>query len=124
MPWSIFACVVIGRTNGRVCRGNARGIGSWRFGSGVPEPFDANARMKGPTLAYKMIAERDNATFTSERSSAYIMLANARIWASEGWKVKITDGDGKEFGPAEFETFVSAKHRSPVREIAAALASP
>ena len=75
-------------------------------------------------MAYKMIAERDNQTFTRERSSAYIVLANARVWASEGWQVKITDGDGKEFGPAEFEDFVSTKHKTPVRAIAEALTAP
>ena len=71
-----------------------------------------------------MVAERDNETFKRERSSAYIVLANARVWASEGWQVKITDDDGKEFGPTEFENFVSTKHKSPVREIAAALTTP
>jgi len=75
-------------------------------------------------LAYTMVAERDNETFKSERSSAYIMLANARIWASEGWQVTITDEDGKAFGPTEFERFVSTKHRSPVSEIAAELTTP
>jgi hypothetical protein len=71
-----------------------------------------------------MVAERDNETFRSERSSAYIVLANARIWASEGWQVTITDGDGKAFGPTEFEDFVSTRHKSPVREIAEALTTP
>jgi hypothetical protein len=71
-----------------------------------------------------MTAERDNQTFTRERSSAYIVLANARAFASEGWQVKITDGDGKQFGPTEFADFVSAKHKTPVRAIAEALAAP
>jgi hypothetical protein len=71
-----------------------------------------------------MIAERDDQTITRERSSSYIVLANARILASEGWQVKITDGDGKQFGPAEFEDFVSAKHKTPVRAIAEALTTP
>jgi hypothetical protein len=79
---------------------------------------------EGRSLAYKMVAERDNQIFTRERSSAYIVLANARVWASEGWQVKIIDGDGKEFGPAEFEDFVSAKHKTPVRAIAEALTTP
>jgi hypothetical protein len=52
------------------------------------------------------------------------VLANARVLASEGWQVKITDGEGKEFGPAEFEDFVSAKHKTPVRAIAEALTAP
>jgi hypothetical protein len=89
----------------------------------MAEP-DAPPANQGTSLAYKMVAERENETFKTERSSAYIVLANARVWASEGWRVKITDGDGKVFGPAEFETFVSKKHRSPVSEIAAALTTP
>ncbi|MBV8698621.1 hypothetical protein [Bradyrhizobium sp.] len=75
-------------------------------------------------MAYKMIAARDNQTLTRERSSAYIVLANARALASQGWQVKITDGEGKQFGPAEFEDFVSAKHKTPVRAIAEALTAP
>jgi len=71
-----------------------------------------------------MIAARDNQTITRERSSAYIVLANARVLASEGWQVMITGGDGKEFGPSEFEDFVSAKHKTPVRAIAEALTAP
>ena len=75
-------------------------------------------------MAYKLTAERDNQTFTRERSSAYIVLANARAFASEGWQVRIIDGEGKQFGPAEFEDFVSAKHKTPVRAIAEALTTP
>jgi hypothetical protein len=54
-------------------------------------------------LAYKMVAERENDTVRSERNSALIVLASARVWASGGWRVTITAADGKEFDPAEFE---------------------
>ena len=75
-------------------------------------------------MAYKMIAERENESLNIERQSSLIIVAKARIFASEGWQVKITDGEGKEFGPAEFEDFVSAKHKTPVRAIAEALTAP
>ncbi len=58
-------------------------------------------------MAYKMVAERENQTIRNERTSALITLANARVWASEGWQVTITDADGKEFDPAGFETVVA-----------------
>ena len=54
-------------------------------------------------MAYTMVAERENQTFTKQRASALIVLANARVWESEGWRVMITDDDGKEFNPAAFE---------------------
>lgn len=57
------------------------------------------------TLAYKMIAERDNETIRVERQSRLIIVAKARVWASEGWKVVVTDGEGK---PEEFEKLPAA----------------
>jgi hypothetical protein len=52
-------------------------------------------------LAYKMIAERDNETVTIERTSTLVIVAKARIWASEGWQVVITDAEGKSYQVAE-----------------------
>lgn len=54
-------------------------------------------------MAYKMVAERDDQKVIKERASALIVLANARVWESEGWQVMITDTEGKEFDPAGFE---------------------
>jgi hypothetical protein len=54
-------------------------------------------------VAYKMVAERDDQKFIKERASALIVLANARVWESEGWQVMITDAEGKEFDPSGFE---------------------
>ena len=59
-------------------------------------------------LAYKMIAERDNETVKIERTSSFVIVAKARIWASEGWQVVITDADGKSYAPAEFERLLAA----------------
>ena len=54
-------------------------------------------------MAYKMVAEREDETVRNERNSALVILANARVWASEGWRVTITATDGNEFDPAGFE---------------------
>ena len=59
-------------------------------------------------LAYKMIAERESQTVRVERESSFIIVAKARIWASEGWQVVITDKDGKSYQPAEFDKLLAA----------------
>jgi hypothetical protein len=59
-------------------------------------------------LAYKMIAERDNETVTIERTSTLVIVAKARIWASEGWQVVITDAEGKSYQVAEFDQLLAA----------------
>src|ERR1700722_13278967 len=61
-----------------------------------------------PELAYKMIAERDNETVKIERTSSFVIVAKARIWASEGWQVVITDADGKSYELAEFDQLLAA----------------
>src|SRR5882757_8515185 len=63
---------------------------------------------EGTELAYKMIAERDNETVKIERESSLVIVAKARIWASEGWQVVITDPDGKSHAPAEFDRLLAA----------------
>jgi hypothetical protein len=62
----------------------------------------------GTALAYKMIAERDNETVKVERNSSLIIVAKARVWASEGWQVVITDADGKSYAPADFDLLLAA----------------
>jgi hypothetical protein len=55
-----------------------------------------------------MIAERDSEKVTVERESCLIIVAKARIWHSEGWKVVITDGEGKMYRPADLEKLLAA----------------
>jgi hypothetical protein len=55
-----------------------------------------------------MIAERENEKVKIERNSSLLIVAKARIWASEGWQVIITDPDGKSFAPAEFDRLLTA----------------
>ena len=59
-------------------------------------------------MAYQMIAERDNETVKIERTSTLVIVAKARIWASEGWQVVITDADGKLYELAEFDQLLAA----------------
>jgi hypothetical protein len=60
-------------------------------------------------LVYKIVAEKDNETVRSERISLLIAVAKARVWASEGWHVVVTDGDGKKMSdPAEFDRILAA----------------
>jgi hypothetical protein len=68
-------------------------------------------------VAYKMVAARENQTIRNERSSALITLANARVWASEGWQVTITDADGKEFDPSGFEGVLAETSPTLLREM-------
>ena len=59
-------------------------------------------------MAYRMIAEREGETVKVERESPLIMVAKARIWASEGWQVVITDAEGKSYALAEFDQLLAA----------------
>ena len=55
-----------------------------------------------------MIAERENEKVKIERTSSLLIVAKARIWASEGWEVVVTDAEGKSYAPAEFDRLLAA----------------
>jgi hypothetical protein len=59
-------------------------------------------------LAYRMIAERENVKVNSERESRLLIVTKARVFSSEGWKVVVTDGEGKSYQPEEFEKLLAA----------------
>jgi hypothetical protein len=59
-------------------------------------------------MAYKIVAEKDNAVVRSERSSLLITVAKAKVWASEGWTVVVTDSEGKVLDPADFDRLMAA----------------
>jgi len=59
-------------------------------------------------LAYQIVAVRENETVKCERNSVLIAVAKARVWASEGWQVAITDEAGKTLEPAEFDKLLAA----------------
>jgi hypothetical protein len=55
-----------------------------------------------------MIAERDDETVCVERVSSLITVANAKVWASEGWEVEIVDTMGRIFSPDDFDNLLAA----------------
>jgi hypothetical protein len=55
-----------------------------------------------------MIAERDNEKYSFARESRLLIVAKAKVWASEGWHVVITDHDGKAYAPPEFDQLLAA----------------
>ena len=64
-------------------------------------------------MAYQMMAERDNEKAQSRSVSLFIAAAKARVWASEGWNVVVTDDAGKQFTPAELDVLCAPKQRKP-----------
>lgn len=52
---------------------------------------------------FHVIAVKDSETVKWEQSSELFALAKARVWASEGWKVEVTDDDGQKLSASEFE---------------------
>ena len=48
----------------------------------------------------------------SVRQSLLIAAAKARVWASEGWEVVVTDGEEKTLDPADFEKLCELKQVS------------
>ena len=44
-------------------------------------------------MAFEIVAKRDSETVTMQRNSSLIAIAKARVWASEGWTVRIVVGD-------------------------------
>jgi hypothetical protein len=44
-------------------------------------------------MSFEIVAERESETVRTKRNSSLIAIANARVWASEGWSVTIIVGD-------------------------------
>jgi hypothetical protein len=65
-------------------------------------------KAEGKELSYKMVAERDNETVRIDRDSVLVVVAKARVWASEGWHVKIIDADGTTFAAADLDSLLAA----------------
>jgi hypothetical protein len=74
-------------------------------------------------MTYKIVATKDDQTLRSERESLLIAAAKARVWASEGWQVIVTDADGKTLDPAELERPFAPPdpRRAKLRAVAARL---
>jgi hypothetical protein len=56
-------------------------------------------------LAYRMIAEPENESVKVDRESRLLIVAKARIWASEGWSVVIIDTEDQT---VDFEGLLAA----------------
>src|SRR5215470_505893 len=76
--------------------------------SPLPRGKRVQGNARGCALAYKMIAERDNEKCSYARESRLLIVAKAKVWASEGWQVVITDQDGKAYTPPEFDQLLAA----------------
>lgn len=74
-------------------------------------------------MTYKIVAIKDDQTLRSERESLLIAAAKARVWASEGWQVIVTDADGRTLAPAELEGLFAPPdpRRAKLREVATRL---
>lgn len=74
-------------------------------------------------MTYKIVATKDDQTLRSERQSLLIAAAKARVWASEGWQVIVTDADGKTLDRADLERPFAPPdpRRTKLREVAARL---
>jgi hypothetical protein len=72
-------------------------------------------------MPYKIVATRGDEVLRSERESLLIAAAKARVWASVGWDVVVTDPDGKTVDPAEFERLFAPPdpRRARLREVSA-----
>jgi hypothetical protein len=60
-------------------------------------------------MSYKIVATKEEETMRWVRQSLLIAAAKARVWASEGWQVFVTDGEEKILDPADFEKLFELK---------------
>ena len=60
-------------------------------------------------MSYKIVATKEDQTMRSVRQSLLIAAAKARVWASEGWEVVVTDGEERTLDPADFEKLFELK---------------
>jgi hypothetical protein len=59
--------------------------------------------MREPSLPYTVTAIRQDEKMQSVRNSSLIALAKARVWESEGWRVRIADPQGREHDIAQLD---------------------
>jgi hypothetical protein len=55
-----------------------------------------------------MIAERENTKVNFQRESRLLIAAKVRAFSSEGWKVVVTDGEGRMCDVAELDKLLPA----------------
>ena len=59
-------------------------------------------------MAYQIVAEWEDLTVRMKQHSILFTLAKARIFASEGWSIVVTDSAGEVLYPVRHETAVVA----------------
>ena len=64
-------------------------------------------------MVYQIVAEREDLTVRMNQHSLLFTLAKARVFASEGWSIVVTDYDGEVLYPAQQETAVVADPLPP-----------
>jgi hypothetical protein len=60
-------------------------------------------------MSYKIVATKEDETMRWARQSLLIAAAKARVWASEGWHVVVTDGEERTLDPDDFEKLFELK---------------
>lgn len=72
-------------------------------------------------MPYQIVATRGAEVLRSQRESLLIAAAKARVWASVGWAVVVTDPEGEVVDPAEFERLFAPPdpRRAKLREVSA-----
>ena len=60
-------------------------------------------RTTGAGMSYKIVATKEDQAMRSVRQSLLIAAAKARVWASEGWEVVVTDAEERTLDPGDFE---------------------
>ena len=73
-----------------------------KLGPNPAAPLTAIER-RGAEMSYKIVATKEDQTMRSVRQSLLIAAAKARVWASEGWEVVVTDGEDTTLDPTDFE---------------------
>ena len=69
-------------------------------------------------MSYKIVATKEDQTMRSVRQSLLIAAAKARVWASEGWEVVVTDGEERTLDPADFEKLFELRQVSTLTLVA------
>jgi hypothetical protein len=63
-------------------------------------------------MSYKIVATKEDETMRWARQSLLIAAAKARVWASEGWQVVVTDDEARTLDLADFEKLFELEPRS------------
>jgi hypothetical protein len=63
--------------------------------------------------AFTIHATKDGDTVSTVRIGPTVTVARARTLLKEGWQVHVTDADGRQYGPGQFDQLLSFDQRGP-----------